>query len=187
MGVWDSWREVTQFLESTRIALGRELRLWNSIEIPDKENSVLLIQDGPREYKVTVAQHLSAISGDQALCSAVLVYSFALTEAAARQALGIPDEQGLEGGIEFWGERLLASKSSSWAQVKDGKSGCVEVSVVRNAIAHGSTRVDQSMRNRLDAAGAGAGWQVGDPVRLDYEKVLQYRARLKSFLRSSGI
>jgi hypothetical protein len=185
--MWSEWGRLTRFFESARIGLLRERRIWESVEISQPSATKLTLRDGPRTYSVTVSQHLAAIQDEHSLCSSVLVYSYALAEMAAREALGIPETRTLKGGIESWGRRLLKNTSSSWAKVLGGKAGCVEVAVLRNAVAHGHGKFDTGMRDRLAKAGGTPHWNIGERLTLDYETTTICRSRLKSLLRHGGI
>jgi hypothetical protein len=185
--MWSEWGRLTRFFESARIGLLRERRIWESVEISQPSATKLTMRDGPRRYSVTVSQHLAAIQDEHSLCSAVLVYSYALAEMAAREALGIPETHTLKGGIESWGQRLLKTTSASWAIVLDGKAGCVEVAILRNAVAHGRSKFDLGMRDRLANAGGTPRWNIGERLTLDYDITTTCRSRLKSLLRYGGI
>lgn len=187
LGVWDTWKELTQFLESGSFALARERQLWSSIEIPDRLNAKIVAADGVRQYNVTVEQHLAAVTNERALHSAVLVFSYSLAEAAARDKLGLAPDDVLQNGIESWGQGMLSANAQSWASVQDGLAGAVEAAIVRNAVAHGTPTVESRMLNRLEAAGSAVAWKVGDPVVLGYLELQTYRARLKSLMRVSGV
>ena len=76
------------------------------------------------------------------LLASVLIHSYALAEDAAAERLG-GDARDF-GGIEDWGARPLATTGSAWDSLKEGRAGAVEVSVVRNAYAHGGRRIDEA-------------------------------------------
>jgi hypothetical protein len=132
--MWSEWGRLTRFFESARIGLLRERRIWESVEVGQPSAAKLTTRDGPRTYSVTVSQHLAALQDEHSLCSAVLVYSYALAEMAARETLGIPETHKLN-GIETWGRRLLKKTSSSWPAVLDGMADGGEASTTSAALA----------------------------------------------------
>src|SRR6202035_917188 len=105
-----------------------EMLLWQTIELPDSTKATLKVQDGLSTYKATVVQHLAAIGSDRAILAAALIYSYAVVEAAASAKLGLSAPMG---GIESWGEKLLATNGKQWTDVAGGKLGCVRAAVGR--------------------------------------------------------
>jgi hypothetical protein len=69
--------------------------------------------------------------------------------------------------------------------VTGGKQGLIEVAVARNAISHGIKKINQTMVSRFISSGCISPWQIGESVTLDYQKLDDYRARLKSLMRFS--
>lgn len=82
-------------------------------------------------YKVSLDQHIAAVDDEEVLFASVLIHSYALTEAAACDRLGLDSRSA--GGIEKWAAELLLANGRSWADVFDGEAGAVEVAVIRNA------------------------------------------------------
>ena len=134
-------------------------------------------------YREARAKHIQAEMPQ----TKTLVYSYALAEMAARESLGIPETRTLKGGIESWGRRLLKNTSSSWAKVLGGKAGCVKVAVLRNAVAHGRSKFDLGMSDRLAKARGTPHWKIGERLTLDYETTTICLSRRKSLLRHGGI
>lgn len=181
--IWDEWKRITRFLESSRIAFDREELLWASLEVKDKKGVSLVTREGPSTYSVELQDHLKAIRSHDVLFSLVLGATYALAESYGRLKLGLPDDDDLSGGIEAWGKKLLAATGHDWPKVLGGLAGMVEVSVTRNAYAHGLRTVNQKMVNRFTAHGLSCPWSLGDEISLTYDSVEQYRARIKSLLR----
>lgn len=184
--VWNEWGRLTRFLESARVAFGREDNLWGALELADAASAKVRVLNGDAKYQVSLAQHREAVSDSWLLHASVLVCYYALAEAAAGDKLGVDDVACL-GGIEVWGQRLLDAVKADWNQVKAGKAGAVEVAVVRNTIAHGERSYSQSALNRLHSAGGVSTANVNDPVVLDYATLHEYRSRLKSLLRVAQV
>lgn len=114
----------------------------------------------------------------------MLIHSYALTEAAVCDRLGLDSRSA--GGIEKWAAALLAANGRSWADVFDGEVGAVEVAVIRNAFAHGSRLVDSAGEARLRKVGSTL-YSAGDRVVLSYDQLCKLRVRLRSVLRYGGI
>jgi hypothetical protein len=181
--IWDEWKRITRFLESSRIAFGREELLWSSLEVKEKKEVSLVTTEGPSTYSVALSDHLKALRNHDVLFSLVLGATYALAESYGRLKLGLGDDEDLTGGIESWGKKLLDATGHDWSKVLGGLAGIVEVSAVRNAYAHGARSVNQKMVNRFTAHGLVCPWSLGDEVSLTYELVEIYRARIKSLMR----
>lgn len=181
--LWDSWAELTRFLESARLAFARERTLWASLELANRERAKLKVKVGDGWYTARLDQHVQAVADEEMLYASVLIHSYALAESAAIDALGLDRAPR---GIEHWGAQLLLRAGSDWTAVKDGESGAVEVAVVRNAFAHGTRRVDATASKRLTAAGAPRR-SDGAQVSLTYDELRTYRARLAGLLNEGGL
>lgn len=181
--IWDEWKRITRFLESSRIAFGREELLWSSLEVKEKKDVSLVTTEGLSAYSVALSDHLKALRNYDVLFSLVLGATYALAESYGRLKLGLGDDEDLTGGIESWGKKLLDATGHDWSKVLGGLAGIVEVSAVRNAYAHGARTVNQKMVNRFTAHGLVCPWSLGDEVSLTYELVETYRARIKSLMR----
>jgi len=180
--VWDEWLRITRFLEAARLAFAREAELWTSLETV--EPVTLDVTTSKGRYRVDVADHLTAVQDDETLLASVLIHTYALAESAAVDHLSIGARD--LGGIEDWGDRLLASENRSWRDLQDGLAGAVEVAVVRNAFAHGQRTIDASGERRLRAAGVSS-WSAGDSVSLTYDQLQVYRRCLRHMLGLAGI
>jgi hypothetical protein len=184
--IWNEWKRVTRFLESSRIAFDREAMLWASLEVKDRKSLSLVTRNGLSKYSIELSEHLKALATHDVLFSLVLGSTYALAESYGRLKLCLSDDEDLSGGIESWGKRLLDATGQDWTKVLGGLAGIVEVSAVRNAYAHGARTVNQRMLNRFTSLGHAAPWALGDEIQLTYELVETYRARIKSFMRFSN-
>ena len=182
-GLWAEWKRITRFLNSTQIALARERLLWESLELKGASETRLHLSSARGEYTVGLDEHLAALAHLDSLYSAVLIQSYAVAEAASCDRLGL--DQRSAGGIEEWGQALLASNRRSWSHVHGGRAGIVEVAVARNAYAHATHLVDERAAKRLADAGSSR-WSVGDVVELTSDDVAELRARIRSLLRYGG-
>lgn len=181
--LWDTWAELTRFLESARLAFARERVLWESLELADREKASLKVRVGKGWYKARLDQHVQAVLNEEMLYASVLIHSYALAESAAIDSLGLARASG---GIESWGKLLLQEAGSNWAAVRDGDWGVVEVAVVRNAFAHGTRCIDAGAAKRLTDAGAPSR-SDGSRVSLTYDELRTFRGRLISLLNEGGL
>lgn len=182
--VWSEWGRITRFLNSTQIALARERRIWESLEVSSDAEVTLQVKANSREYTVRLEQHLEAVADVDALHAAVLIQSYAVAEAAACDHLSL--DQRSARGIEHWGWELLTRNGCSWADVHGDRSGIVEVAVARDAYAHGTHVVDATAANRLASAGS-TRWSAGTHVVLSAQDVMEFRDRLRSLLRLGAV
>jgi hypothetical protein len=205
--VWDEWLAVTRLVRSGAIAFRYEVDRWAALAPEQLDTSEILIgmDDQGRRYRVALQEHLGALRDEHTLGSIVLLHSNGLMERLVRVALqrldgaghlrALPrwhsphtDEGGRaflsSGGVEAWARDLVQLLGYDWTKVLDGLAGLVEVSIVRNAIAHGSNTVTDSMENRALQAGAALPWLKNDRIVLTLVRVERYRSRLKSFMQS---
>ncbi len=179
MGIWNDWNRTTRFVKSTLHALDVEHARVAGLS---DQREVLDLNTGTRKYRVTIAAHKAAVADRHMLFAFALVFSYGSAEDAARKALS-PTVAARE-PIESWGARLLARNGKKWPEVHGGETGAAEVAVVRNLVAHGLT-VDQNMLNRIK--GAGTKLTLGCSLTLTAALLEEYRARLRSLLRISGL
>ncbi len=180
----EDWKRMTRFLESVRIALAREIRLWETLQLENPAQAKIRSLQGNTEYQVTLDGHRFAISDEPLMHGMVLLYSYALAESGAAMKLGKTTAD--LGVIESWSDQLVTQSGNDWNQVLGGKQGIVEVAVYRNAIGHGCSTFEDHHFNRVDNAGGPGSppsWHVGDTISLDYETLKAFRSRLKSLLR----
>lgn len=183
-GIWDRWGALTRSMMSTRVAIARERAFWEQLDFTNK--STLKIKATVREtrYPIRLVDHVSALDDEGTLMAATLVLSYALAESAALERLDL--ESRSVAGVEDWGGRLLRASGRAWSDVVDGRAGVVEVGVVRNLVVHGQGVVDQKNFARLEMAGSPA-FRLGETVELTYDRVVTYRARLRSLLTVGGL
>ncbi len=169
---------------SARVAVARERAFWEQLDFTNRSTLKLKAAVGETRYPIRLIDHVSALEDEGTLMAATLVLSYALAESAAVDRLGI-DSRSVA-GIEDWGGRLLRAAGGDWAGVTAGRAGAIEVGVVRNVIVHGQGAIDEKNFTRLEKGGSQA-FAVGDSVELTYDRVVAYRARLKSLLTAGGL
>lgn len=86
-------------------------------------------------------------------------------------------------GIDVWGTKTIHFANRRWSDVSGGMKGLVEVSIIRNAIAHGKPIITTSMENRAKDHHLQLPWALGDEVKLNIKILEEYRSRLRSFSR----
>ncbi len=168
-------------------------------------------RNGQSTYTIQVSEHLATLDDLSTLYALVLVHSCALTEAhaverlTARRSEDAAFERRLAthldkgtnppsfddmvsslirtSGVEAWGEYILSEVGEFWDNVIGGKASLVEAFTVRNASAHGQTKVTPAMANRVANVGGTLPWAVGDEIVLDFDRVQAYRQCLLGFCR----
>lgn len=183
---YDDWKRITQFLESARLAFARERTLWDSLALrnPDEVQISAPLHTQKHIYRVALKDHLAAVHDHETLFASVLIHSYALVEAAAAVHLNATGSQAPQ--IETWGDRLVQAAGKTWADVKGGEGGLVEVAVLRNAFAHGGRTISQRAAKRLRRVGI-TSRPAGSAVELEYADLRAYRARLLSLLNCGGV
>jgi hypothetical protein len=183
--VHDEWARLTRFLESARVAFGREQQLWTTLGIQNAAQvEIAAPASQGKKYRVELRQHIEALAEPEMLYASVLVHSYALAETAAAEKLGV-SVRALS-AIEDWGTRLLTAAGKDWSAVKGGLRGAVEVAVVRNALAHGMRAMDAPAAKRLAAAGL-TNRPEGSAVSLSYQDLYVFRDRLLRLLKAGRV
>lgn len=181
--IWEEWKKITRFIESSRIAFSRESFLCSSFQPLDSSAVQIVATEGPSTFKSTLDEHVRTLRDESILFSIGLLASYALTESFSRIKLSIPEDADLQGGIEAWGTRLLQRTNHDWTYVLDGLPGIIEVSIARNYAAHGTSTVTQRTINRFLTLGLQCPWPQGQSIRMDCAMLDTYRARLRSLMR----
>jgi hypothetical protein len=215
--LWPEWTRVTRFLRSGLIALDHEIAFLERLPLADDE-SVLLSARSPgesgSEYEISLAGHKAAVGDHGLFLAAVLIHSYALTEAAADEVLDIRSDSGTGGGIESWATRLLnsAPRADERRAASGGKgpwstslprAAVAHTAIVRNAFAHGTREIRSEDVTRLSTARdhdkenaapapAAAEYRVpdlseGDAITLTFDDVQRHRRTLQGVLRLSAI
>jgi len=201
--IWQEWRQLTRLQWSGRIAFQSEIEKWNSPFIKNRENIKLLISDCGAEFEANLDDHLLTIGDTDVFCSLILLRSVGLMENQSKYVRYIVSNnrfdlldnslnedlwnsilsERLDGGIEAWSEHLMQSVHQDWNQVYSGKSGLVEVSIVRNALAHGYLTATKYLCDTAEARGAKLPFSVGERIGLSFALLHEYRGRIRSFCR----
>ena len=207
--IWDEWLTLTRLQWSGRIAFQAEVERWHSPYISGKDGISVRISDCGAKYTTSLKNHLETIEDHTHFCALILNRSYSLLESHSKLATYIvengnwsayksgvtEDEQDevdkieLKGGIKSWANDLLRGTGQSWSQVYGGRKGLVEVSIVRNALAHGYSKVTPHLLARAAASGCSIPFAVGEPISIDFALLHEYRGRMRSFCRiiSDGV
>ncbi len=154
-------------------------------------------------FKTLTSDHLSRISHGNDLHKMALLRYYSAFETFVRYAefvtstgdyelvrrpLSIAEIEMIEshllkGGVEAWADVIIKKLKQNWSDVYGGKAGLVEVSLMRNAIAHGVRSMNQSMLDAAVARSAALPFQAGQAITISFELLNEYRGRLRSFCR----
>lgn len=201
--MWREWLRLTRLQWSGRIAFETELRRWNDPYLTGGERLSVRISDCGGEYETSLENHLAALKDISEYCALILVKSWALLEGHAKLVfyleqegrlgdlfdlrqetdIAAADDHILGGGIDAWGSDLLRRLGQGWDNVFGGQAGLVEVSLVRNALAHGRHQATEKLIESARARGAELPYEVGDEIVLDFQSLHNYRGRIRSYCR----
>lgn len=81
--------------------------------------------------------------------------------------LAAAENEKLAGGIETWGTALLRLVGQQWPSGFGAKAGLVEATIVRNLVAHGRAKLDETDVATALARGATLPFVVGQSIRID--------------------
>ncbi len=199
---WGDWLRLTRLLWSGRIAFAAEVE--RRAKAPRED--VVAAADAGGRYTTSIDNHIAALQDPDVFYQMTLLQSWALLERHAKLAKHIVETEHwsllslsandaahafvtaatLVGGVDVWGERLMRDVGQSWDQVFGGKVGLVEVSIMRNAIAHGLEHMPCEMLENARNRGASLPLLAGDPIRLTFDQLHEYRGRIRSFCRIIG-
>lgn len=96
------------------------------------------------------------------------------------------DSIELQNGIENWAQKLIDDTKQDWDMVYWGKSGLIEISVIRNALMHGYTYASNYLINKAKNRGCKLPYSEGDKLQVDFEQLHEYRGRIRSLCRILG-
>ena len=178
--IWPQWLGLTRLLFSAQIAFSSELSRWAATEIDDEHGIRLRDRSYGSKYKVTLDQHLATLNDLNTFYGIILLRAYSLMEFHGKYInyiiktndydliqriptnaeLQAIQEIALVGGIEGWGNALLKSVNRDW-KIIDGKFGLVQVSIIRNAVAHGYSAFTQGLHDNAIGRGTTLPYAVG--------------------------
>jgi hypothetical protein len=181
--IFEEWKRLTRWWNCTLTASARESLYWKSAGIREPSSAELVFSHRTNSnFGISATDYAAALDDQSMMASLVLLMSWTLLEQRGRQVLQLKDSDQLP-QLEDWGRKALTAQGARWSQVFGGRKGLVEVSSVRNSVAHGNHRVTQRMLNRVQALGGSLPWAHREKIRLDVEIVSIYRDRIRSFIR----
>lgn len=205
--IWDDWLALTRLQWSGRIAFDAERKLRGSqLDSATPNLKLVKILDCGAKYETSVENHVSTISDYTLFCSLILLRSYSLVESHCKLInfivsekrwdileIGIEDSEReqiesseLRGGVEAWSGSLMSSAGQSWADVYGGKVGLIEVSILRNILAHGRSRFTSDILNNAENRGCRLPFKAGSKIEITFCQLHEYRGRMKSLCRILG-
>ena len=201
--IWDDWGAITRLLWSGRIAFEAEARRWENSHISDPNSVSVRFSDAGGEYVTSLENHLDAIGPRSYFCTVILVQSYALLERHAKGVqyasklrdwsilFDVATESTLEeisrsrlnGGIESWGSHLLELVRQDWNSVYKGRSGLVEISEIRNAVAHRHEVTTSYHIENAKRRGTCFPFKEGQRIEISFDQLHEYRGRIRSICR----
>jgi hypothetical protein len=203
--MWSEWLRLTRLMWSARIAFENEIESSERLSPTD----LVRFNDAGAEFEVSRADHVAVLTDLSLFYELVLLWSYALMEnhckllhfiCAYRDWSLIDrmptthekaeiDAVELIGGIEGWSSRLMGQTRQPWNDVFGGKSGLVEISVIRNALIHGYTLVSGELVDSAGRRGCTIPFVAGQRIAIGFPLLHEYRGRIRSLCRvlSDGV
>ncbi len=201
--VWRDWRALMRTLYCARIAFDAEINKWRHPSLSITGDVKLGFSDGDSQYETDLADHIATLSDGSFFYSMIFLRAVSIMENHAKLVLfimnekkwdifnrGIRDDEyiqidalELKGGIEAWGTKLLAGVGQSWDRVYKEKNGMMEVMFLRNAIAHGYSRMTTDVFNKIKAVSPGTALKEHSEIIITHNMLREYTGRIKSLLR----
>lgn len=199
--VWHGWGEITRLHGSASLAFRAELESWSERQFNDETE--LVFTDGGSEFRTFVPRHISTLQDVSLLHQVALLRYYSLMEAHSRFAIYVLNGQRwnllteppkfaeideieaivLGGGLEAWAKKLIIRCEQDWSKVYGGLLGLVEVSIVRNCLAHGRTIATGDILQASQARGVTLPFEEGERFELTFTYFNEYRGRMRSFCR----
>lgn len=203
--IWVAWRDLTRLQWSGRLAFANEVaRLSDATGRGDAPTSVELGLAGGR-YETSTAKHVAALADEHLFCSLILLRSYSLMESHAKfvhhavaadpaflegpfdeSALEAIEDEKLLGGVAAWSTRAIDETKQDWALVYGGRQGLIEISLVRNALAHGHVVCGRNMIDQFEKHALPCPFEQGEKLLVDFARLHEYRGRIRSFCRVVG-
>lgn len=203
--MWEEWRRLTRLQWSGSIAFETEIDHWRAVPDLPTEQCVERTEAGGT-YRTSIANHVATLSDRSLFHALLLLRSHALLESHAKLIrfmidtgdwspisetpseglLDTIEENRLTGGIAVWSNDLVERTGQSWDMIHGGAAGLVEISLVRNAIAHGQRHCGPRLRRRFADEMIACPFGEGERLSLSFEQLHEYRSRIRSFCRIIG-
>ncbi len=203
--MWSEWLRLTRLQWSGKIAFHTEASRWESAHIANPEDVDVNFSESGGSYRTSLANHIATVSDPSLFCELILHKSWALLESHSKLVQYICDEKRwsemdnltadqlaeiddtkLSGGIEAWSQKLMNCTGQKWEQVFGGREGLIEISIVRNALAHGYNTASKALLDAAETRGVAVPYASGDDLKVSFELLHTYRGRIRSFCRIVG-
>jgi hypothetical protein len=200
--VWGRWRRLTKLFGSVRIAFAYHSDFLAGVD--HSRELRIELGDGPSNYRTGVGDHMGRMRDTSDLNAIFLLAYYGLMEDHCRLVKWVVEHEAfhilerpiaddvlasfealkLSGGIEAWAGDLMSKTGQPWSSVRGGLSGLVEVSIVRNLLAHGRARMIAGDAKKAKKRGVSLPFDVGSDIAIDYRILNEYRGRLRQFCRT---
>lgn len=206
--IWDRWRELTRFHLACEMALDAYKSYFEAFPVMNSDAIKIRDPSGSSKFSCSYTNFLTTLKDNEQLYRVLLPSYIALLEEHGRNlieemitrknvppsvfgrrsstatAAQIAEAYIRKTNVETWGNTILVTCGRNWSYVNPGLNVLVEAFVVRNLIAHGLLKYNQSAINRI--AGLGAGplrVTVGQGIALNKVRFQEYIVVMRSFGR----
>lgn len=188
--LWTEWGKLTAYYNALDVACDWYSAIWSLVPIERIDDTTVLKVRGVSEFKKRTGDFRVLLNSRDPLAQMVFLSSYTLFEDycndafVALAAAGKTPQQDeyLGGGIECWSEKLLHAAGRDWTAVQCGRSGMLEVGLIRNALVHGSSTFSNNDVARFTSRGIPASIYVGQRVPSSAVEVFELRHRLNYYL-----
>jgi hypothetical protein len=197
---WEEWGAITRIHGSAMIAFDHSKQVLMNTASAETE---LVHSESGSSFKALLVDHLARIANGEDLHKMALLRYYGAFEtftrfadyiissgdfALVRRPLVVDEIEAIEslqlkGGVEAWTDMIIKQLRQNWSDVYGGMAGLVEVSLMRNAIAHGVRQMNQNMLDSAIARRTTLPFQTGQAITISFELLNEYRGRLRSYCR----
>jgi len=188
--LWNQWGKLTAYYNALDVACDWYSALWRLIPIDSLDDTTVVKQRGISEFRKRTGDFRTLLSNRDPLAQMVFLCSYALFEGYCNDAFEALASAGryqklddyLVGGIECWSDTLLRTVGRDWPAVQCGREGILEVSLIRNALVHGSSAYSSKDVARFTSRGMTSSITSGQSIPTSATEVLELRHRLNYYL-----
>jgi hypothetical protein len=188
--VWAEWGKLTAYYNALDVACDWYSAIWSLVPIEGIDDTTVVKVRGISEFKKRTGDFRALLNSRNPLAQMVFLSSYALFEDYCNDAFEALATAGniqsqddyLVGGIECWSEKLLHAAGRDWTAVQCGRSGILEVGLIRNALVHGSAAYSAKDVERFTTRGLTATISVGQRIPSSAVEVFELRHRLNYYL-----
>jgi hypothetical protein len=198
---WEEWGAITRIHGSAMVAFDHSMAF---IEQNATVGMELVHGESGSEFRTHATDHFVRIQYGNDLHKMALIRYYSVLESFVRLSnfvittrdfsiLGRPltiqeidkiELAPLVGGIEAWSNLAMNSVKQDWSVVYGGRAGLTEVSLVRNAVAHGISHATKSLIDAAQSRSTSLPFADGQRLVISFELLNEYRGRLRSYCRA---